>query len=129
MAFVTCSQFKTSQEEQDKRMISAEDELLDKSSGVGGGKVTIEKIKEAIGGDVAVAVKEKSGISGDGTADNPLKLETGDGITIDPKTGKAKLDVEKAAKLIAGKASVRILDAFAQTDEVAYTFETQGEGE
>lgn len=75
MAFVTCNQFKTSQEEQDKRMISAEDELLDKSSGVGGGKVTIKKIKEAIAGDVEVAVKLGSGITGNGTKDNPLAID------------------------------------------------------
>ncbi|QLD33174.1 hypothetical protein [Mannheimia varigena] len=126
MALVTCSQFKTSQEEQDNRMISAEDELLDKSSGVGGGKVTVEKIKEAIAGDVAVAVKEKSGIKGDGTKENPLQLDTGDGITIDPKTGKAKLDIDKAAELISTKANIRILDAFEQEDEIAYAFAEQG---
>lgn len=74
MAFVTCSQFKTSQEEQDERMISAEDELLDKSSGVGGGKITVEKVKEAIAGDVEVAVKLGSGITGNGTKDNPLAI-------------------------------------------------------
>lgn len=75
MAFLTCKQFKDSQEEQDKKSISAEDALLDKSSGEGGGKVTVEKIKQAIEGDVVVAVKPNSGISGDGSNSNPLALD------------------------------------------------------
>lgn len=107
MAFVTCSQFKTSQEEQDKRMISAEDELLDKSSDVGGGKVTVEKIKEAIGGDVAVAVKPNSGITGDGTEQNPLGLTLGETLDVDD-TGNLGVKTDKVAeeigKSIAGNA-------------------------
>lgn len=127
MAFVTCSQFKTSQEEQDERMISAEDELLDKSSGVGGGKVTVEKIKEAIAGDVEVAVKDNSGIKGDGSKSSPLRIVTGDGLKVDSNTGEIKLDVDKASQIISSKTTVRIIDAFGQTDKVAYAFETQGD--
>lgn len=99
MAFVTCSQFKTSQEEQDKRMISAEDELLDKSSRVDGGKVTVEKIKEAIGGDVAIAVKSKSGIAGNGTKKDPLYLNIGETLEVDD-TGKLGIKTDKAAEEI-----------------------------
>ncbi|THA00484.1 hypothetical protein D3M79_04140 [Rodentibacter pneumotropicus] len=99
MAFVTCSQFKTSQEEQDKKAISAEDSLLDKSSGEGGGKVTIEKIKEAIAGDVEVAVKDKSGITGKGKKDDPLKLDLGEGLAVNDK-GQVTLDPTEAAKII-----------------------------
>lgn len=99
MAFVTCSQFKKSQEEQDKKAISADDELLDKSSGEGGGKVTIEKIKEAIAGDVEVAVKDKSGITGNGKKGDPLKLDLGDGLAFNDK-GQVTLDPADAAKIV-----------------------------
>ncbi|OOH91859.1 hypothetical protein BMT54_01750 [Pasteurellaceae bacterium 15-036681] len=85
MAFVTCYQFKKSQEEQDARLddlesgaLSAESELVDKKDGESGaGTITVQKIKEAIAGDVAVAVKPDSGITGDGTAKNPLAIDTG----------------------------------------------------
>lgn len=112
MAFVTCGQFKQSQQEQDTKIaaleecckanaqtnqtqeeditnlkkgvanlanqaLSAEDALVDKSSNPqGGGKITVAKIKEAIGGDVKVAVKPNSGITGNGTAQSPLSLNT-----------------------------------------------------
>lgn len=94
MAFVSCGQFKTSQEEQDKaiqklkeelekKAISAEDELLDKSSSVGGGKVTVEKIKQAVAGDVEVSVTPRSGIIGNGTKASPLELKFGEDFALD----------------------------------------------
>lgn len=103
MAFVTCSQFKVSQEEQDKKAISAEDLLLDKSSGVGGGKVTAEKIKEAIAGDVEVAVKEKSGITGNGTEKAPLALNLGSSMKVSDE-GKVEVAADKVA-------NIRLVDA------------------
>ncbi|MCQ9120961.1 hypothetical protein BKG95_02375 [Rodentibacter pneumotropicus] len=103
MAFVTCSQFKTSQEEQDKKAISADDKLLDKSSGEGGGKVTIEKIKEAIAGDVEVAVKDKSGITGNGTEKAPLALNLGSSIKVSDE-GKIEVDANRVA-------NIRLVDA------------------
>lgn len=112
MAFVTCSQFNTSQEAQDKEAISAEDALLDKSSGEGGGKVTVEKIKAAIAGDVAVAVKPKSGITGNGTKESPLALNLGDGLKVD-ETGKVALNPTETGKAIGsaegGKALLQAL--------------------
>ncbi|OOF40872.1 hypothetical protein BKK47_02900 [Rodentibacter mrazii] len=103
MAFVTCSQFKTSQEEQDKKAISAEDSLLDKSSGEGGGKVTAEKIKEAIAGNVEVAVKDKSGIKGNGTKKSPLALNLGSSIKVSDE-GKIEIIADKVA-------NIRLVDA------------------
>ncbi len=103
MAFVTCSQFKTSQEEQDKKAISAEDSLLDKSSGEGGGKVTIEKIKEAIAGDVEVAVKDKSGITGKGSKSDPLTLNLGSSIKVSDE-GKVEVVADNVA-------NIRLVDA------------------
>lgn len=107
MALVTCNQFKTSQEEQDSRLddlenktLSAESELVDKKEGESGaGTITVEKIKEAIGGDVAIAVKPKSGITGDGTKDNPLDLNLGETLEVDD-TGKLGIKTEKAAEEI-----------------------------
>lgn len=99
MAFVTCGQFKESQEEQDKNAISAEAELLDKSSGVGAGKVTVKKIKEAVAGDVEVAVKQNSGISGDGTKDNPLNLKLDNSLAVN-KEGKIGVSAEGASDVI-----------------------------
>ncbi|QLB20078.1 hypothetical protein A6B43_00255 [Vespertiliibacter pulmonis] len=74
MAFVTCEKFNRSQEEQDDKMISAEDGLLDKSSGVGGGKLTVEKLKENLAGDVRISIVKNSGIKGSGTKRDPLSL-------------------------------------------------------
>lgn len=112
MAFVTCSQFKTSQEAQDKKAISAEETLLDKSSGEGGGKVTVEKIKAAIAGDVAVAVKPKSGITGNGTKESPLALNLGNGLKVD-ETGKVALNPTETGKAVGsaegGKALLQAL--------------------
>lgn len=83
MAFVTCKQFNLSQEAQDKafeelegKTLSAEDSLLDKIGKQGGGKITVEKIKKVIAGDVQVGVKSGSGITGKGTKDEPLSLKT-----------------------------------------------------
>lgn len=110
MAFVTCEKFKHSQEEQDneiKRLvegaISAEDGLLDKSSGQGGGKVTVDKIKESLAGGVEISVKEKSGITGDGTKSNPLSLNLGNSFRIDSK-GKIEANVTNIA-------NIRLVDA------------------
>lgn len=110
MAFVTCKQFKNSQdaqdkaldvakEEQAKALNSAKEQLVqsamkaeaalldcaDNANGVTtspscpqngkGGVITVEKIKQAIGGDVAVAVKPNSGIVGNGTKNQPLALD------------------------------------------------------
>lgn len=112
MAFVTCSQFKTSQESQDKKAISAEDTLLDKSSGEGGGKVTVEKIKAAIAGDVAIAVKPNSGITGNGTEESPLALNLGDGLKVDA-SGKVGLNPSETGKAVGsaegGKALLQAL--------------------
>lgn len=99
MAFVTCSQFETSQEAQDKEAISAEDALLDKSGGKGGGKVTVEKIKDAIAGDVAVAVKPNSGIIGNGTEESPLALNLGNGLKVD-ESGKVVLNPSETGKAV-----------------------------
>lgn len=103
MAFVTCSQLKKSQEAQDKKAISAEDSLLDKSSSEDGGKVTAEKIKKAIAGDVEVAVKDKSGITGNGTKESPLALNLGNSMKVSDK-GKIEVDVDKVA-------NIRLVDA------------------
>lgn len=119
MAFVTCAQFKSSQEAQDKEIkelkdsaISAEDTLLDLSSGEGGGKLTVEKIKEAIAGDVAVAVKPNSGITGNGTKERPLALNLGDSLKVD-ETGKIVLNPTEAGKAVGseegGKALLQAL--------------------
>lgn len=103
MAFVTCSQFKQSQASQDEKIktleeccenntqknaeqdtrlndlesgaLSAEDKLLDKQAGDGAGKITAEKIKAAIAGDVEVAVDKSSVITGKGTRREPLSLD------------------------------------------------------
>lgn len=98
MAFVTCGQHKTSQEAQDAKIkelqdnaLTAEDALLDKNSSKGGGKITAEKIKEAIAGDVAVSVKENSGIKGNGTKADPLTLNLGDTLKVD-EDGKLNLN-------------------------------------
>lgn len=110
MAFVTCEKFNRSQEEQDneiKRLvegaISADENLLDKSSGSGGGKVTVEKIKESLVGRVEISVKEKSGIIGDGTKSNPLSLNLGNSFRIDSK-GKIEANVTNIA-------NIRLVDA------------------
>lgn len=114
MTFVTCGQFKKSQDEQDKALeelgkgaISADESLLDKLGNGVAGKITAEKIKEAIAGDVAVAVKEGTGISGNGTKDSPLALNLGDSLSI----GKdGKLDVS-ADNLKQALGNVRLVDA------------------
>lgn len=112
MAFVTCHQFDTSQEAQDKKAISAEETLLDKSSGEGGGKVTVEKIKAAIAGDVAVAVKPNSGITGNGTKESPLALNLGNGLKVD-ENGKVGLNPSETGKAVGsaegGKALLQAL--------------------
>lgn len=102
MAFVSCGQFKQSQEEQDKKAVAADDALLDKSSGVGAGKVTVEKIKDALAGDVEVSVKPNSGINGNGTKENPLALNLGDTLAVDTQ-GNIGVDVQNASNEI-GKA-------------------------
>lgn len=112
MAFVTCSQFKTSQEAQDNAAIKVEVELLDcaeNAKGVTqpkgcedsaqGGVITVEKIKDAIAGDVEVAVKSNSGITGNGTKESPLALNIGDGLTVS-KDGKLTLEPIKAGKAL-----------------------------
>lgn len=117
MAFVTCKQLEESQEAQDTAFeqsqaaqdkkiielasdaISAEDSLLDKSIGEGGGEVTVEKIKQAIAGDVSVAVKPNSGITGNGTQDSPLALSVGDGLTV-TNNGKLKISPTEAGEAI-----------------------------
>lgn len=114
MTFVTCGQFKKSQDAQDKALdelvkgaISADESLLDKSGNGVAGKITVEKIKESIAGDVAVAVKEGAGISGNGTKDSPLALNLGDSLSI----GKdGKLDVS-ADNLKQALGNVRLVDA------------------
>lgn len=80
MAFITCSQF-------NKRTMKAESALLEcaeKTTGVihnpacdgdEGSVITVDKIKAAIAGDVKVNVDPNSGITGDGTANNPLGLD------------------------------------------------------
>lgn len=103
MAFVTCSQFKQSQEEQDKKLISAEEGLLDKSDEKGAGKVTVAKIKEAIAGDIVVSVTKNSGITGNGTKNNPLNLNLGDTLHTN-KEGKIEVDLNQVAP-------IRLVDA------------------
>ncbi|MDH2997187.1 hypothetical protein A1D22_05815 [Pasteurellaceae bacterium LFhippo2] len=105
MAFVTCHQHKKSQDEQNTRLddlekgaLSAEDVFVDKTKGNGAGTITVQKVKDAIAGDVAVAVKPNSGITGNGTAKNPLALSLGDGLTVG-KDGKLALDGAKAASM------------------------------
>lgn len=85
MAFVTCSQHRKSQDAQDEKIkslengaISAEDSLLDKTSGNVGGKITTGKIKEAIAGDVAIVLGGNAGIIGNGTHSDPLRLNLSD---------------------------------------------------
>lgn len=112
MAFVTCSQFNRSQTEQDEKIaalsgsISAEESLLDKSGG-GSGKVTAEKIKEAINGNISVTVQENSGIKGDGTQGSPLALNLGDSLAVDGD-GKINIDAEKIKEALG---VVRLVDA------------------
>lgn len=103
MAFVTCKQLKDFHAEQSKGNISAEESLLDKSSGQGGGKVTITKIKESIAGDVEIAVKNGSGISGNGTKDSPLTLNLGDSLRVG-EDGKINVSTK-------GIATIRLVDA------------------
>lgn len=97
MAFVTCSQFKSSQKEQNDEieklkkltgeMISADEELLDKSDkDHQAGKITVERIKKAIG-ELSVVVDEASGLKGNGATENPLSfnlLENG-GLVVNEK--------------------------------------------
>ncbi|MEZ7766247.1 hypothetical protein O3795_02145 [Haemophilus parahaemolyticus] len=112
MSFVTCKQFKDSQEEQNSKAISADDDLLDKSNGEGGGKVTVEKIKQAIAGDVSVAVKPNSGITGNGTKNQPLELNVGNGLKLGDD-GKVTINPTETAAAIgsqdAGKAFLQAL--------------------
>ncbi len=112
MSFVTCKQFKDSQEEQNSKAISADDNLLDKSNGEGGGKVTVEKIKQAIAGDVSVAVKPNSGITGNGTKNQPLELNVGNGLKLGDD-GKVTINPTETAAAIgsqdAGKAFLQAL--------------------
>lgn len=114
MAFVTCGKFQQSQEEQDKALealkngaISADESLLDKSNGDSAGKITVEKIKKAIAGDVAVAVKSNAGISGNGTKDSPLALNLGDSLSVGED---GKIDVS-ADNLKQALGTVRLVDA------------------
>lgn len=79
MAFVSCGDFKTSQEDQDRKIsklqensISAEDTLLDKSKSPH--VITVGKVVEAINGLVGISVKTGSGLDGEGTKNNPLHL-------------------------------------------------------
>lgn len=97
MAFVTCSQFKSSQKKQNDEieklkkltgeMISADEELLDKSDkDHQAGKITVERIKKAIG-ELPVVVDEASGLKGNGATENPLSfnlLENG-GLVVNEK--------------------------------------------
>lgn len=92
MAFVTCEQFRRSQEEQDNKIkllvdgeISADEHLLDKSSGSGGGKITVEKIKEAF--------HFGTGLRSDanGTRVYPMDFIDNSSIVIDPATGRMKV--------------------------------------
>ncbi|MGX2956427.1 hypothetical protein ACWIYZ_04965 [Ursidibacter arcticus] len=122
MAFVTCGQHKKSQDAQDAEIeklkkadeaktqsikdlaenaLSAEDALVDKSgAGANGkGKITADKIKEAIGGDVAVTVKEKSGIAGNGTKSNPLALNLGDTLKVG-EDGKVNVNTNGVGETI-----------------------------
>ncbi|MFZ7198490.1 hypothetical protein [Avibacterium avium] len=99
MAFVTCKQFKDSQQEQDDKAVSAEDSLLDKSGGEGAGKVTVEKIKEAIAGDIAVSVKPNAGINGNGTEESPLALAPDETLKFNEE-GKLGVDTEKVGGVI-----------------------------
>lgn len=92
MAFVTCDQFKKSKKEQDKSIealksgtIYADEALLDKSSGLGGGKVTVEKIKSAIN------FKEGFRSDENGVSVNPADFIDNNTIVIDPTTGKIKV--------------------------------------
>lgn len=114
MAFVTCGQFKQSQEEQDKALealknkaISADESLLDKSDGDSAGKITAEKIKKAIAGDVAVVVKSNAGISGNGTKDSPLALNLGDSLSVG-EDGKLNVSADNLKQALGG---VRLVDA------------------
>lgn len=70
--------------------ISADDRLLDKTGAVGGGKITLEKIKESIAGDVTIAVKPNSGLTGNGSKASPLGLNLGDKLIIN---SSGKLDI------------------------------------
>ena len=54
---------------------TADDRLLDKSGSNGeNGRITVEKIKEAIAGDVKVNVNPSTAITGNGSAASPLSL-------------------------------------------------------
>lgn len=103
MAFVSCEQFKRSQDEQNKKMISADQELLDKSSGEGGGKITLEKLKQSIPHTVA----EKS-------SDGVVLIRNYDGseVSIDAVRKGAKGDTgASGANGIDGKSAYEIWKA------------------
>ena len=127
MSFVTCKQFKDSQDAQDKALDTAKTEqekalnnakeqiaqsamkaeaalldCADNANGVTtsptclqngkGGVISVAKIKQSIAGDVAVAVKPNSGITGDGTKNQPLGLNLSNDLTINTE-GKLALNV------------------------------------
>nr|DAH05748.1 MAG TPA: hypothetical protein [Caudoviricetes sp.] len=127
MSFVTCKQFKDSQDAQDKALDTAKTEqakalnnakeqiaqsamkaeaalldCADNANGVTtsptclqngkGGVISVAKIKQSIAGDVAVAVKPNSGITGNGTKNQPLGLNLSNDLTINTE-GKLALNV------------------------------------
>ncbi|WP_315569522.1 hypothetical protein [Haemophilus parahaemolyticus] len=147
MSFVTCKQFKDSQDAQDKALDTAKTEqakalnnakeqiaqsamkaeaalldCADNANGVTtspicpqngkGGVISVAKIKQSIAGDVAVAVKPNSGITGNGTKNQPLELNVGNGLKLGDD-GKVTINPTETAAAIgsqdAGKAFLQAL--------------------
>lgn len=103
--FVDCSKYSKDQEALDKRIdtldeccknnskkntdqdvqikklgdaaTTADGALLDKSgnNGSGAGKITVQRIKDAVAGDVEISVNGSAGIIGNGTKNNPVALK------------------------------------------------------
>lgn len=131
--FVDCSVYRTEQEAQNKAIsnlaadndklsdavvenkkaidnlansaITADSELLDESGGRG--KITVEKIKEAIKGDVEISVDPNSGITGNGTKDSPLGLKLDNSLSVG-KDGSIGVSTDNLKEALGG---VRLVDA------------------
>lgn len=171
MAFVTCSQFKQSQAEQDEQIkvlqaccdantqtnthqdeaikglqkkdqelskvvLSAEDELVDKTSdtgdnGQGAGKLTTNKIKQAIAGDVEVAVNHQKGLSGNGKKSDPLAVKAKEGdFAFNAETGALELgsNALRVNKLGAGFKQDPVSGAFVVDAKEALGVKTNPDG-
>lgn len=90
--------------------ITAEDKLLDNSDGKGAGKITVEKIKDALSGKVKVKVKSDSGLTGDGTEGSELSLSTD--TTLQVTDGKLGISSDVLKELV-GKSlkKIKLVDA------------------